>query len=302
MPKKISPRSLIVDAASVLEKVMLLELTPIGEAMISKIIGRARSLSPSQRLDAIKEIAWTGEAQYLRTISETLALIAQDSLDIAREELKPSGKKFALTEELDAFQLAAKEIPTALESLPASTRKWIKKQASLLVGTQLKDLEHKLFYQWTDSYDTTDSLDLLEDDLNKAALAYLEGTAVRAGAGLLSSKTVNEARNGFFFDKQVLEEIDAFEFVNEDPVTEICQDLDGTVFAKDDPEMFRYTPPLHWNCKSWIRPILAGNLQKALDRSGQEKLESLRPSTKKVEDTIQFSEKYLTENTACLHP
>lgn len=300
MARKVSPRSLIIDAASILEKVMLLELSPIADAMISKIIGRARGLPPSRRLEAIKEITWTGEAAYLRKITEAIAEIALESIDMAKGEL--GGKKFRFEEEIESYQLAAKTIPTSLEKLPAATRKFVKKQADLLVGTQLKDLEQKLFYQWTDSYDTIDDFDILEDDLNKAALSYLEGSAVRAGAGLLSSKTVNEARNGFFFEPDVLDELDAFEFVNEGPVTQICEDLAGTVFAKDDPEMFRYTPPLHWNCKSWIRPILKGGLQKALDKSGQEKLEKLKPSTKKVEETIQFSEKYLTENTACLHP
>lgn len=295
-----NPRSLITEAASILEKVMLLELSPIGDAMIAKIIGRARGLSPAQRLQAIKEITWTGEGKYLRNVTEAIAQVALDALAQARGEM--GGKKFKFTEELDSIQLAAKPTTTSLEKLPAATRRFVKKQADLLVGTQLKDLETHLFYQWTNSFDTTDDLDILEDDLNKAALAYLEGAAVRSGAGLLSSKTVNEARNGFFFEPDVLDELDAFEFVNGDPVTQICNDLAGTVFSKEDPEMFRYTPPLHWNCKSWIRPILKGGLQKALDKNGQEKLERLQPSTKKIEETIQFSEKYLTENTGCLHP
>lgn len=301
MAKKLSPRSLIIEAASLLEKAMLLELASIGEAMISKIIGRARGLPKGRWLDVIKDIPWKGEADYQRKITDSIAEVALDAFEGAQAELPD--KRFKFQEELESFQLAKpKDIPTALEKLPPSIRKFIKAQAALLVGTQLKDLEQKLAYQWTDSFDTTDSLDLIEDDLRKAAVAYLEGTAIRAGSSLLSSKVVNESRNGFFFEKDVLEEIEAFEFVNEDPVTEICNDLEGTVFAKDDPEMFRYTPPLHWNCKSWIRPILVGNLSKALERSGQSKLESLRPSTKKVEETIQFSEKYLTENTSCLHP
>lgn len=301
-----SPRSLIIDAALVLRDVMLLELSPLADAMIAKIIGRARGLTRSQRLRAIKEIPWTGEAKYQAKIREILAEIALDGFDEARREMG-LGQKFRLGEELDSLQLAA-DTPTLLDRLPAKTRRWIQKQADLLVGTQLKDLETNLFFQWTSSVDTTDDLDVLEDDLKKAALAYLEGNAISAGATLLSSKTVNEARNGFFFEPDVLEEIDAFEFVNGDPVTQICEDLAGTVFAKDDPDMFRYTPPLHWNCKSWIRPILKGNLAKALakprgpeGKRRPEKIEKLEPSTKKVEESIQFSEKYLTDSAACSH-
>lgn len=295
-----SPRSLITDSASILKDVMLVELAPLADAMIAKIIGRARGLTRSQRLRAIKEIPWTGENAYRKKIQEALAEIALDAYDEARKEMG-LGRKFALSEELDSIQLAAKEIPVLMDRLPAKIQRELRKQADLLVGTQLQDLQKNIFFQWTSSYNTTEDLDVLEEDLKTAAIAYIEGNAVAAGSNLLASKTVNESRNSFFLESDVLEEIDAFEFINGDPVTEVCQDLAGTVFAKDDPDMFRYTPPLHWNCKSWIRPILKGNLPKALERSGQAELEKLKPSTKKIEESIQFSEKYLTNNGACSH-
>lgn len=291
MARKISPRALIRDSASILKEVMLLELSTIGDAMVQKIIGRARGLSPSERLRAIKEIPWVGELEYQRKITEALAEVALDALTRARDEV-PEAKKVKLAEEFDSIKLAKATV--LLEKLPRSVQKFIQKQAQLLVGTQLKDLETNLFYQYTDSYDTTDDFDVVEGDLKEAAAEYIEGQAVTSGAGLLSAKTVNEARNAFFFDNEVLEEIEAFEFVNGDPVTPICSDLDGTVFAKDDPDMFRYTPPLHWNCKSYIRPIVKGRL-------GSREIEKLKPSTKKIEETIQFSEKYLTERSSCLH-
>lgn len=300
MPRPTSPRSLIIDSASVLRNVMRIELSILADAMIKRIIGRARGLTRSQRLRAIKELPWTGELAYERKIREALAEISLDSLDDARIEMG-LGRKFQFTEELDSLKLAAADTATLLDRLPAKVKRGVLKQASLLVGTQLKDIETNLFYQWTNSHDTTDDLEVLEDDLNKAALAYLDSNAIAGGADLLASKVVNEARNGFFFEPDVIEEVDAFEFVNGDPVTEICKDLAGTIFSKDDPDMFRYTPPLHWNCKSWIRPILKGGLARALEKNGQSKVEKLQPSTKKVEESIQFSEKYLTDSPSCSH-
>lgn len=291
---KISPRTLIIDAASALEKVMLIELASIGDAMISKIIGRARGLTPSTILQAIKDVPTPGEAAYKKTIQEALAEIALEAIAGARGEI-PGMKRYKFVEELESLQLAKKKgITTLLEELPPGQQKFIKKQAELLVTTQIADLSKNLSYQFLDSHDTTNDLDIVEADLREAALRYVEGQAPKAGAGLLSSKTVNEARSAFFFEPDVLEELDAFEFVNGDPVTLICQDLAGTVFAKDDPEMFRYTPPLHWNCKSYIKPILKGKL-------GNREIERLKPSTKKIEETIQFSEIYLTTSHNCLH-
>lgn len=294
-----SPRSLIQDAAIVLKEIMLVELGSIGDAMISTIIGRARGLPPSERLRAIKELPWKGENAYLAKMKEAIAEVSLDAFAQVRKEI-PAAKRVKFDEALEAMQLASAP-ETALEKLPAWQRRFVEKQAQLLVGTQLKDLETNVLYQYTYSFDTTDDLAVVEDDLRKAAYSYIDGNAPTAGANLLAAKTVNEARNGFFFEPDVLEELDAFEFVNGDPVTPICQDLAGTVFSKDDPEMFRYTPPLHWNCKSWIRPVLKGKLAGALDRAGQDKIEALKPSTKKIEESIQFSEKYLTENPCCPH-
>lgn len=260
--------------------IMEIELSAIGDAMIEQIIARARRLPPSQRLNAIKEINWPGENDYQRNILELMAEVSLDAIAQARKEV-PKAKNVQLFEHLDSIKLASQTV--LLDKLPRSLQDKFRKQAQLLVGTQLADLEKNLFYQYTDSYDTTDDMDVVNADLKAVAVEFIDGQSVRAGASVLASKIVNESRNAFFFDSETLEELEAFQFVNGDPVTPICQDLAGTVFAKDDPEMFRYTPPLHWNCKSYIVPILKGNL-------GNRSIEKLQPSTKKIEDTIQFSE------------
>lgn len=287
---KTSPRSTIKNAASILEEVMALGLASIGEAMVNTVIGRARGLTPSQRFKAIKDLPTTGAQDYKNNILETLSEIALKAINEARKEI-PAAKKIKLVEEIESIQLAT---TTIFEKLPKDLQKIVKAQIDLLTGTQIADLEKTIAYQYTDSVDTTEDMDVLKDDLRTAAMEYIDGASVRAGAGLVASKIVNESRSAFFFDKEVLEEVDAFEFVNGDPVTEICDDLNGTVFAKDDPNMFRYTPPLHWNCKSYIRPVLKGKL-------GNREIEKLKPSTKKIEDQIQFSEKSLTNPAKCPH-
>lgn len=267
---------MIGEAGKTLQQVFKIELAAIGDEMIAQIMRRARK---KQSLAALKEIEWPGRLAYQAKILEAISTIAVAAIEGARKEI-PKAKSVKLVEKIDSVKFAS---TTNFDKLPNDLQQKLLKQAQLLVGTQLNDLEQSVMYQYTDSYDTTEDPSVLENDLNGAAMEYIDGQAIPAGANILAAKTVNEARSAFFFDSDVLEEIDAFQFTNGDPVTPICQDLAGTIFAKDDPELFRYTPPLHWNCKSYIEPILSGDL-------GGRALSPLRPSTSELEDSIQFCE------------
>ncbi|GAH83899.1 unnamed protein product, partial [marine sediment metagenome] len=37
--------------------------------------------------------------------------------------------------------------------------------------------------------------------------------------------------------------------------TEVCEALDGQVFEQGDPDIARFTPPLHFDCRSTLVPI-----------------------------------------------
>lgn len=267
MAKKITARTQIKEAAKELKELMRDNLEPIAEDMISRLMGSVRRLTPSQRAGASKDLEPVGVRDYKALMLEALSSLALDGINQARKEV-PKAKKVQLAD---------------FDKLPPALQKKIKARNDLLVGKQIADLTRVIQFAYENNEDTTDSDDQVEQDLHDSALGWLDGTALSAGADITASTVINSAREAFFFDDETLKEIDAFEFVNGDPVTEVCQDLAGTVFAKDDPNMFRYTPPLHWNCKSYIVPILAGDL-------GNKEIEVLKPSTKKIEDTIQFSE------------
>ena len=67
---------------------------------------------------------------------------------------------------------------------------------------------------------------------------------------------VNEGRDTFFFEADVLEEIHSFTFMNIAPKSPVCRELAGTTFNTNDAESLRFTPPLHHNCKSYLRANL----------------------------------------------
>lgn len=278
MAKKPRIKQTITEATAALRKIMQENLAEIANEMIEQVMVGYRNLIPSKRLDAIKNVTPNGIMAYKAALKNAVAVIAADAIKQARREV-PRARNVRLAFDEESIQLGE------FESLPSDVQARIISQISLLTGTQISDLERAVFFQYTSSVNSTDSESLLYNDLEEAAQEYLDGNTVQGAASATGAQIINEARLAFFSDDSVEEEIDAYEFVNEDPVSEICQDLAGTVFDKDDPDLNRYWPPLHFNCKSWIRPILKGNL-------GDREIEDLGDQvSQKGEDSIGFSEK-----------
>lgn len=267
---KVSVKKLMKQSAESLKDVMIDQLGTIADNMINQIMAKSKGLTYSNRLDALIGLTPDGINNYKSMLFDAMVIIANDGIDSARKEV-PKAKKVKLS------------TTTLLKNLPPKLQDKIKTRNQLLIGKQVGDLQKTLEFAYATNEDTTDSFSQLKEDLEDSAFAWLDGTAVRLGADITAATIINESRNAFFMDDDVLEEIDAFEFVNGDPVSPICQDLAGTVFAKDDADMFRYTPPLHWNCKSSIQAILAGDL-------GKREIKKLQPSSAELEDSIQFSD------------
>jgi hypothetical protein len=286
-PQKSNVRKFIKESTVALSEVMRLNLQTIGENMVAQTMARARAATPAKRNQATNGVLPVGINAYKDALRTALAVIAAEAIDQARKEV-PKAKDVRLA----AWDETALHLGE-FDNLPPDVRNRINKQMQLMVDTQMNDLQKSVFFQFDSSVVSTDSMDLLETDLLEALFDHISGQSVEAGAGIASARTINEARSAFFFNDEVSDQIEAFEFVNGDPVSPICQDLAGTVFAKDDPNAFRYTPPLHWNCKSYIAPILTGNL-------GNKQIDKLAPSKSDLERYIQFSET-LDGCTQCGH-
>ena len=277
MAKKPNIRKQITEGKVALKELMSEHLAEIADSIISRVMTKLADLPESRRMNAIVDITPVGQASYKEQLLEAMAFIASDALEQVRKEI-PNGKRVKLAEWNEhGVQLGE------YESLPVAVRNKISKSAFLLFDTQLADLQKAIFFQFSHSVDSTDSMDLIRADLEEAAEDYVTGNAIEAGAGSIAAQVINDTRTEFLDSDEAKDEIEAYEFVNGDPVSPICQDLAGTVFDKDDPNRFRYTPPLHFNCKSYIVPILKGNL-------GKREVKKLAPSTQKLEDSIQFSE------------
>jgi SPP1 gp7 family putative phage head morphogenesis protein len=70
-------------------------------------------------------------------------------------------------------------------------------------------------------------------------------------------ESMNEARYAEFTDPALDNFVEALEYsaILDDRTTEICQQLDGKVYAADAPEWENYRPPNHYNCRSVLIPV-----------------------------------------------
>ncbi len=237
--------------------------------LVDQLISKAKAAPEKSRAQAYKAVSPKGAAAYREALKNAIAKVALEALEQARREV-PAAKSIKLSE---------------FDELPAAVKKRIQSQVDLIIGSQEADIEKALYFQFQSSVGSTDSLALVQKDLTLRVEQYIGASGIGTAAANLVSITVNETRNAFFFEPDVLEEIEAFMFVNADPQAGICKDLAGTTFRKDDPESARYFPPLHHNCESYIVPIPKGKLRgRVIDPTG------LKPSSPELEDSITLGE------------
>ncbi len=289
---------LLNDSEAASLDVMQSNLASLADSLINKVMARELGLSKSNKLDAVKDVTASGINEYKRELLDLLTVIAYESLRLAKKEVPKA--KFALSEidysnilfveskrvkKLKSNAVKNKRIETMWKKLPAKVRKRLKIQQELLVKTQLSDLEKAIFFSYTSAVNQELSPEEIAKSLEENAEGFITGPSVRAGAPLTAHEAIGEARSAFFADPEVEKEIEAFEFVNNFPKdrTPICEQLNGTIFAKDDPNKFKFTPPLHFNCRSMIMPIIIGDLK-------GRKIGKLKIS-KENEKYLQFSEK-----------
>lgn len=71
----------------------------------------------------------------------------------------------------------------------------------------------------------------------------------------------NEARYDYFTDPALEGYVEAFEYsaILDDNTTEICSEMDGVTLRSDDPNWDKLAPPLHYNCRSVLIPVVVGD-------------------------------------------
>jgi hypothetical protein len=178
-----------------------------------------------------------------------LAGIAEDSWARARKSAKINNVKFADIDPRDVSDKVLKQF--ALNQAQAIADK----QTAALLGRAIL----------TASNNTLKNLSIAQTIANtsKAIDAYIASAGVTTDGALIVVGTLNFGEAQFY--KEIKDQLWGYEFVNEDPVSEICQWYNGKTFSVDSPELSEATAPLHPNCKSYMEPIYKTEEQPEID-------------------------------------
>lgn len=148
----------------------------------------------------------------------------------------------------DLSARAISQINTSYNFSPEKKSRLVSKVNSL-VDTQSSDLRKAIILQYQTAVDTADSSEALGTELVGALADVVDGPMTLVGPMIVSGQTINDGRDDGA--EEIDDEVESFTFANESPVTEICTEMVGITFAKDDPDKDTYQPPLHYNCDSY---------------------------------------------------
>lgn len=256
-------RGLIVEQGDKVHILMQDNLKFISEKYIADVLRNYKSLPDGSKLKAIDNVKIGGTAIFKRQLKGMLSSIANMSIDQAKEETGIKNIKFKDNPEIIKALDPKGEFKFQDRSkLPRHVQLLINRQAEISAEKQIKDVTDAVAFKFTSNEATIKDPNVLKMEMDRGATDYIEGGTVSRGAVNLVSSTVNDSRYQFFFDPEVLPEIDSFTFMNPDPKSDICKSLAGTTFPASNADMLAYNPPLHHNCKSYLSANLVGSKKK----------------------------------------
>lgn len=228
----------------------------MADDLKKKLSKNWKDLPEGRKEEAVKGVSVSASIRnaYRGQLREQMAKVATDAIKQARKEVPSAAAKVKF----------ADSDPWA--GLNPVVKRAIAAQLGLIVDSQVADVEKVVLFQWASSASSMSSVEGIANDVESRISAIIEGAntglSIDAAAGNAVAHTTQNSRNAFFFDPEVLETLESFTFVNEDPVSEICQNLNGQTFAANDPAAEPFYPPLHHNCKSRLVPNEKGSGEK----------------------------------------
>lgn len=163
-----------------------------------------------------------------------------------------------------------------------------KAKAETLVESQIADIKKGVGLQYQSSVTQKDMTDFeLLQDLDGVSDKLVDVTFA-TGADVQASQLVNEARldGANEASEESGDRIVSWTYVaiDDDVTTDLCRELNGWTFAEGDPLVNKYSPPLHFNCRSYLQVNMASFDDNPEIDSGEPKL------SEKAEKQFRLSE------------
>lgn len=252
-----TPKSLMAKYDEIILEIIRRHLNTISDKYIADVLRNYKNLSDKQKLNATKDVKIGGTAQFKKELKGALTSLAREALDQAESEVGIKNVKFSEDEKdiLKEFNLESFKF-NEFSKLPKRVQLIIASQAQLISDKEAQEVADVVAFQFGSSEPTTNDIEVLREDLRTAAKDKIDSGTKQTVAANASATVASYSRNEYLLNEEVQQQIESYTFVNNDPKSEICKALAGSTFDVLSTDIVRYQPPLHHNCKSYIRANL----------------------------------------------
>ena len=252
-----TPKKLMEKYDELLLDIIRRHLTTISDKYIADTLRNYKSLSDKNKMAATKDVKVGGVAQFKKELKGALTSLAREALDQVEAEVGISNVKFKEDEALILKDLGVDTFKfNEFSKLPKRIQLIIASQADLISAKESEEVTNAVAFQFGSSEPSTNDIDVIREDLKTAAAAKVDSGTKKTVAANTVATVAGHTRNQYLLDDEVQTVIESYTFVNSDPQTDICKALAGTTYDVLSTDIVRYQPPLHHNCKSYMRANL----------------------------------------------
>ena len=257
-----TPKDLIDAQAPKVSEDIRKTLTFSAEKYINDVMARYRQLPDSKKQQATSKVVMAGANRLKKDLRKTLTETVTLSIGMAKKEVPISGEVKLNSSDREILRMSEKygdisEIKlNDFSKLPTHIQILLQKQSELISDDSLTELKKRIDFSFSSIETKSEAENVIKQSIEEDAEKFIESNSVNTKGTNSAAIMVNEGRDTYFFDDDVLDEIHSFTFVNFAPKSDICRELAGTTFRTNDAESLRFVPPLHHNCKSYLRANL----------------------------------------------
>lgn len=258
-----NPKDLINQQAPKISETLREAMQFSSAKYINDVMNRYKQLSDSRKQNATSKVKMGGTNNLRKALKKDFTDTAFKSIEMARSEVPTKSDVELNTKNSREMGRMAEKFGDISEirlnefsKMPAHMQVLIAKQADLISDATLTELRERIDFSFSGIEVKSADDNVIKQNMEEAAETFIVSSQIDTKGTNSASLMVNEGRDTFFFEPDVLEEIHSFTFMNFAPKSKICTELAGTTFNTNDAESLRYTPPLHHNCKSFLRANL----------------------------------------------
>lgn len=257
-----TPRGLIQKQASVISDDIRKTLSKSSAKYINDVMAKYKKLGKNKKQNATNDVVMSGKAELRKALRRDFTETSQLSITQAKGELN-LGKEVRLSSSDAALVRLTEKYGDYSEiklndfsTLPTHIQVLIAKQADLISTDSVTELKKKIDFAFSGVELNTVDENVIRQTMEDSADKFTESAQVNLKGANSASLMTNESRNALFFSPEVIDEVASFTFINNTPKSAICKELAGITIKANDAESLYYAPPLHHNCKSYLRANL----------------------------------------------